>query len=60
MKKAILIALVSLVYSSSFAFEGVIEQVYTNPETQSQMTFMWFIDGDDVRLDILSGEESMS
>ncbi|MFT4969883.1 MAG: hypothetical protein ACI9O4_001634, partial [Chitinophagales bacterium] len=41
-------------------FEGVIEQVYTNPETQSQMTFMWFIDGDDVRLDILSGEESMS
>lgn len=60
MKKLILLTLVSLVYSSSFAFEGVIEQVYTNPETQGQMTFMWYLDGDDVRLDILSDEESMT
>lgn len=60
MKKLVLLTVVSLVYSSIFAFEGIIEQVYTDPSTQNAMTFMWYIDGEDVRLDIMNGEESMS
>ena len=60
MKKLFLLAIVSSVYISTFAFEGTIEQIYVNPETQVQMTFLWYLDGDDVRLDILNGEESMT
>ncbi|MEJ6694780.1 MAG: hypothetical protein QNK51_02990 [Chitinophagales bacterium] len=60
MKKLFLLAAVSSLYISTFAFEGTIEQIYVNPETQVQMTFLWYLNGDDVRLDILNGEESMT
>jgi hypothetical protein len=60
MKKIFTIALASCLFAWTFAFEGIIEQTYTNPETQAQMTFKWYISGEDVRLDILNGEESMT
>ena len=60
MKKIFTIALASCLFAWTFAFEGIIEQTYTNPETQAQMTFKWYISGEDVRLDMLSGEESMT
>ena len=60
MKKIFTIALASCLFAWTFAFEGIIEQTYTNPETQAQMTFNWYISGEDVRLDILNGEESMT
>jgi hypothetical protein len=60
MKKIFLIAIVALFYAHSYAYEGVIEQVYTDPTTMEQKTFVWYIKGDKVRLDIKSGEESMT
>ena len=60
MKKLFLLAILSLVFIFTYAFEGTIEQIYVNPETQVQMTFLWYLNDDDVRLDILNGEESMT
>lgn len=60
MKKILTLAVVSFMFVWTFAFEGIIEQTYTNPETQAQMTFKWYISGEDVRLDMLNGEESMT
>lgn len=60
MKKIVLFIASCFVLTSSFAFEGVIEQVYTDVNTQEQKTFVWYIQNDKIRLDIKSGEESMT
>jgi hypothetical protein len=60
MKKIILSSFVSVFFFTAFAFQGVIEQVYTDATTMEQKTFVWTIDGEKVRLDIKVGEESMT
>ncbi|MCB9256032.1 MAG: hypothetical protein H6579_02765 [Chitinophagales bacterium] len=60
MKKFFILSIVSLFSLSAFAFEGIIEQVYTDAISKEQKNFVWYISGDKLRLDIISGEESMT
>jgi len=60
MKKLVLSSIISAFFFSAFAFQGVIEQVYTDANTMEQKTFIWTIDGEKVRLDIQTGIESMT
>lgn len=60
MKKIFLLSIASVFFFSAFAFQGVIEQVYTDAKTMEQKTFIWTIDGEKVRLDIKSGDEVMT
>lgn len=57
MKKIFLLLVVVFTLNTVFAFEGVIEQTYTDVQTKTQQTFVWYISGDDVRLEIKNGEE---
>ncbi|MFT4644788.1 MAG: hypothetical protein ACI8ZX_001195 [Planctomycetota bacterium] len=57
MKKLLLIITIVFTFNVAFAFEGVIEQTYTDVNTKSQQSFVWYISGDDVRLEIKNGEE---
>lgn len=58
-KKIFLLAICSFAISMSFAFEGEITQVFTDPETKEQKTFVWSISNDLVRFEVISGEESV-
>jgi hypothetical protein len=60
MKKLVLSSVISALFISAFAFQGVIEQVYTDAKTMEQKSFTWTIDGEKIRLDIQSGEELMT
>lgn len=57
MKNIILIVAVFFFFNASYAFEGVIEQTYTDVKTKNQQKFIWYINGDDVRLEIQNAED---
>lgn len=52
MKKILLIITLVLTFNLAFAFEGVIEQIFVDVETKSQQTFVWYISGNNVRLEV--------
>jgi hypothetical protein len=60
MKKIFSIVGFALFFLNAFAFEGIIEQVYTDPVSKETSTFVWFIEGDKVRLDIKKADEVLS
>ncbi len=60
MRKIFLIVGFALIFLNVFAFQGIIEQVFTDPNTQEKSTFVWSINGDKVRLDIKKGDEILS
>lgn len=59
-KNIFLIAICLFTVSYSYAFEGIITQVYTDVNTKEQKTFVWYIDNDAVRFDVISGEETVT
>lgn len=58
--KFIITIVTFLVSVSAFAFEGVISQTYVNPNTKETSQFTWYIDGNNVRLDINVAGELMT
>lgn len=60
MKKILLLTVGALVSLSTFAFEGVINQTYTDIDSKEQKTFIWTIANENVKLEIVSGEERMT
>lgn len=59
-KNIFLLAICVFTVSLSYAFEGVITQVYTDVNTKEQKTFVWYIDNDAVRFDVISGQETVT
>jgi len=59
-KNIFLISICLFTVSISYAFEGIITQVYTDVNTKEQKTFVWYISNDVVRFDIVSGEETVT
>ena len=57
MQKIFLILVSLIITSFSYAFEGIINQTYTDINTKEKSTFKWTISGDNVRLDILKGDD---
>lgn len=58
-KKILLLMLTTATVSMSFAFTGVIKQTYTDINTKEQKEFVWYIDNDKVRFEVISGEEKV-
>lgn len=59
MKKFIALICSAFLLGQIFAFEGIIEQTFVDPSTKASSTFKWFIKGDQIRLEIGSGDEVM-
>lgn len=59
-KNIFLLAICVFSVSLSYAFEGVITQVFIDADTKEQKTFVWYISNDKVRFDVVSGEESVT
>lgn len=58
-KKILLLMLTTATVTMSFAFSGVINQTYTDVNTKEQKEFVWYIDNDKVRFEVISGEEKV-
>lgn len=60
LQKFTLFAFTCLFFFSTYAFEGIIEQTFTDAKTKEVKTFVWYIKKDQVRLDVLNSKGSMT